>query len=82
MYRWEGEGFCEVGIDSASSVIRVRVKPEFYRPLETTPLLGSSAKAERVLGWKREMSFPELVQSMVEYDLAAVKNGSVFSHPV
>ena len=71
-----------MGIDSASSVVRVRVNPELYRPLETTPLLGSSAKAERVLGWKREMSFHDLVRSMVEYDLAAVKDGSVFSHPI
>jgi GDPmannose 4,6-dehydratase len=36
-------------------------------------LLGNPAKAESVLGWKREISFSELVKRMVENDMALVE---------
>ncbi|NQW13402.1 MAG: GDP-mannose 4,6-dehydratase, partial [Rhodobacter sp.] len=32
-------------------------------------LLGDPSKAERELGWKREVSFKDLVAGMVRYDL-------------
>lgn len=34
-------------------------------------LLGNPAKAERVLGWKRQVDFDSLVKEMVEADLKA-----------
>ena len=36
-------------------------------------LLGDPSKAERVLGWKRKVTFPELVRRMVKYDLELFK---------
>jgi GDPmannose 4,6-dehydratase len=50
---------------------RVQVVPEFYRPAEPVPLIGCSAKALSVLGWRPEISFEELVREMVEADMAA-----------
>jgi GDPmannose 4,6-dehydratase len=50
----------------------VEVDPEFFRPAEVDLLIGNPAKAERVLGWKPEMSFHDLVASMVDSDLAAL----------
>jgi GDPmannose 4,6-dehydratase len=32
-------------------------------------LLGDPSKAEKELGWKRKVSFQELVSGMVKYDL-------------
>lgn len=37
-------------------------------------LLGRPAKAERLLGWKREVDFESLVKEMVEADLNASKS--------
>ena len=37
-------------------------------------LLGNPAKAESVLGWKRDISFSELVERMVKNDLALVEH--------
>ena len=37
-------------------------------------LLGNPAKAERVLGWRRKVTFDELVKEMVEADLEGSKN--------
>ena len=37
-------------------------------------LLGNPAKAERLLGWKREVDFDSLVKEMVEADLQAARS--------
>ena len=41
----------------------------YFRPTEVDSLQGDASKARRVLGWKPEISFEELVRSMVEHDL-------------
>jgi GDPmannose 4,6-dehydratase len=48
----------------------VRQDPKFLRPAEVDLLVGDSTKAHTKLGWKREVSFPELVKKMVDHDLA------------
>lgn len=68
---WEGEGVDEVGKDE-NGVVRVKVNPKFFRPAEVELLLGDATKAETKLGWKREISFDELVKRMVENDLQLV----------
>ena len=47
----------------------VQVDKRFYRPAEKVPLVGNPARAERDLGWKRTISFREMVLEMVEHDL-------------
>lgn len=69
---WEGCGVEEVGKDKATGNVVVRVNPQFFRPAEVDVLLGNPAKAESVLGWKREISFHELVKRMVTNDMAMV----------
>jgi GDPmannose 4,6-dehydratase len=49
----------------------VMVDPRFYRPAEVDLLLGNPTKARRVLGWREEVSFRELVTMMVDADVAA-----------
>lgn len=66
---WRGEGEDEVGVDVASGKAVIKINPEFFRPAEVDILLGNPAKAEKVLGWKREVDFSGLVKLMVEYDL-------------
>ena len=58
--------FKEVGIDDWKPY--VKQNPEFMRPAEVDILLGNPAKAERVLGWKRKIDFPGLVNMMVQHD--------------
>lgn len=71
--KWSGEGVDEVGTDAATGKVIVKINPKFYRPAEVDLLLGNPAKAEKVLGWKREVSFPMLVELMVKNDLELVK---------
>ena len=71
---WQGTGVDEIGINKANGKVVVKVNKNFFRPAEVDILLGNPAKAEEKLGWKREISFTELVKRMVENDLELVKN--------
>ena len=69
---WEGEGVKEVGRDRQSGKAIVEVDPRYFRPAEVDLLLGDPRKAERELGWKPRVSFPQLVELMMKADLADV----------
>lgn len=66
---WSGEGVDEIAKDKATGKVVVKVNPQFFRPAEVELLLGDPTKAETKLGWKREVSFKELVERMVKNDL-------------
>ncbi len=70
---WKGEGVNETGIDKATGKTIVKVNPKFFRPAEVDVLLGDPAKAEKTLGWKRDISFSQLVERMVKNDMALVE---------
>ena len=61
------EAFATVGIDWR---LHVRQDKRFMRPTDSGNLVGNSAKAHRLLGWKPRMSFRELIREMTQCDLA------------
>lgn len=69
---WQGSGIDEKGIDRKTGKVLVDVNPKFFRPAEVEVLLGNPAKAEKILGWTRNISFDELVSRMVENDMKLV----------
>ncbi len=70
---WEGEGIHETGKDRRDNRTLVRVNPAYFRPAEVEVLWGDPAKAEKELGWKRQISFEQLVERMVKNDMELVK---------
>jgi GDPmannose 4,6-dehydratase len=48
----------------------VQMDERFLRPAEVEELRGDPAKAERVLGWRPDVSFERLMTMMVDADLA------------
>lgn len=50
----------------------VEIDPRYFRPAEVDLLLGDPSKARQKLGWKPSVTFKELVQLMVDADLAAL----------
>ena len=52
----------------------VRHDPKFFRPAEVDLLIGDPSKAEKKLGWKREVGFDQLVDMMVQHDIAYETN--------
>lgn len=70
---WEGKGVDEVGKDKDNGKVVVKINKAFFRPAEVDILLGNPEKAEKALGWSREIDFKELVERMVNNDLELVK---------
>jgi GDPmannose 4,6-dehydratase len=52
---------------------RVVIDPTLLRPAEVEHLVGDASKARRVLGWEPQVSFEELIRTMVDADLALLK---------
>ncbi|MBQ6034272.1 MAG: GDP-mannose 4,6-dehydratase, partial [Ruminococcus sp.] len=71
---WKGTGVDEIGINKANGKTIVKVNKKFFRPAEVDILLGDPSKAEKTLGWKREINFSQLVERMVKNDLELVQN--------
>jgi GDPmannose 4,6-dehydratase len=51
----------------------VRVDASLYRPADVNTLCGDASKADRELGWRPKVSFPELVHQMVDADLERIQ---------
>lgn len=67
--RWEGKDQNEVGKDSVTGKILVKVNPSFYRPAEIYSLVGDSSKARNDLGWEPKVKYNKLVEIMLAADL-------------
>lgn len=77
---WFGTGADEVGKDQSTGKVIVKINKEFFRPAEVDILLGNPAKAEMELGWRREISFDELVERMVDNDIELVKKEIAYNN--
>jgi GDPmannose 4,6-dehydratase len=66
--------FCEVAFGHVGLKWEDHVKTDekFMRPAEVDLLIGDPSKAETKLGWKRKVSFEDLVTMMVDADLKAL----------
>jgi GDPmannose 4,6-dehydratase len=71
---WKGSGIDEIGVNKANGKTIVKINKKFFRPAEVDILLGNPEKAEKTLGWKREISFADLVKRMVENDMKLVED--------
>ena len=52
----------------------VEIDPEYYRPSEVDALLGDASKAREKLGWEPRVRFKELVELMVDADVASLED--------
>ena len=55
----------------------VEIDPRYYRPAEVDLLLGDNTKARTQLGWEPRTSFEQLVDMMVESDLALARQEQI-----
>ena len=62
---------CQIAFDQVGLAWEdhVEVDEQFLRPAEVDLLIGEPNKAHKVLGWKPETTFEELVRMMVEADV-------------
>jgi GDPmannose 4,6-dehydratase len=62
--------FARLGLDWQDHVV---IDTSQVRPAEVDTLIGDARKARQVLGWHQKVSFKELVEMMVDADLAALR---------
>lgn len=67
---WRGVGADEKGF--VDGKLAVEINPEFFRPYETAPSVADASKAHKILGWKPEVSFRQLVRIMIDADLKSL----------
>ena len=72
------EAFKHVGIEDYAQFIRIDEKQ--FRPSEVPYLKGDYSTARKKLGWTPEISFEDLVSTMVQYDIARLKNDKQSSY--
>lgn len=64
------EAFACVGLDWRDWV---EIDSRFVRPCEVPKLQGDAGKAKAALGWEAKVRLPQLIQIMVNHDLAVLK---------
>jgi GDPmannose 4,6-dehydratase len=83
---WEGKGsdtIARVGSCTGGEhmvpigQVVVRVDPRYFRPAEVQSLCGDAAKAREKLGWVPRTGFEQLVDEMVDADLAEARRDSL-----
>ena len=75
---FSGQAENEIGKDAKTGKTIVKINPKFYRPAEVELLIGSPAKAEKILGWKPKTTLEELCEMMVVADIGRNENGTSF----
>jgi GDPmannose 4,6-dehydratase len=60
--------FSSIGLDYMDYVV---IDPKFYRPVDVNLLHADPTKARKILGWKANVCFGELVDRMVQGDYRA-----------
>jgi len=63
--------FASMGLEYRRFVV---VDERLKRPAEAAPLIGDASLARDVLGWRPTVTFDELVQEMVESDIALLRH--------
>lgn len=76
---FRGAGADEAGVDSRTGRTHIVVDPRYFRPTEVYDLCGDATRAANELGWTPRVTFGELVEMMVDADVAALKAGQPFT---
>lgn len=63
---WKGTGLDEVGINSKTKEILVRINPKFIRPNDVKSLVGDSTKFVNDTGFEFEYDLDKLIDSLME----------------
>ncbi len=74
---WHGDGVLETGCDRQSGEVLIAIDERYFRPTEVDILQGDASKARRILGWKSETTFEQLVTEMVAAELVSMKRESI-----
>jgi len=67
---FEGKGTAEVGRRTDTGAVVLRIDPRFYRPLESSMLIGDTTPAREKLGWSAKTVGMDVARQMARADAA------------
>ena len=71
--KWKGVGVNEIGIDTKTKKIIVKIDKNYFRPNEIDKLKGDTTDAKKRLNWTTKIKFKELIKEMVLQDIENLK---------
>lgn len=69
---FDGQGTAETARRKDTGAVVLRIDPKFYRPVESTTLVGDSARAKTELGWTPRTVGGDVARQMTRADYAAL----------
>lgn len=73
--KWIGSRLEEKALNGSNGKVLVEVSKKYYRPTEVDLLIGNSEKGRKILNWKPENNFEQLVELMVKEDIKKINRG-------
>ena len=70
--KFSGKGRAEIARRTDTGAVVVRVDPKFYRPVESTALVGDARLAKRKLGWQARTVVPAVARALARADYTAL----------
>ena len=72
---FESTGVAEFGRRKDTGEVVLRVDPHYFRPLESSELVGDATLARKSLGWAPQITGTEVARRMAREDFAALASG-------
>ena len=66
---WVGKGIKEIGKDSKSGKVLIKIDSRYFRPAEVDYLEGDASKAKEKLNWAPKISLESMISEMVQSDI-------------
>jgi GDPmannose 4,6-dehydratase len=70
---WSGEGLDAKFRLFQENTVMAEIDERWFRPAEVDLLHGDPTIAEQELGWKRDISFEQMIEDMVKNDIKQYK---------
>jgi GDPmannose 4,6-dehydratase len=66
---WSGRGLNEKGINKETKEEVILIDKNYFRPNEVNNLRGNYTKAKKILKWKPQISFNQLIDNMIKDEI-------------
>ena len=76
--KWKGSDIDEIGYDSKTNKVLVKIDKDYYRPTEVNILQGDFSKAEKELNWRPKTNLEQLVKLMVKSDMEKLRKEAIY----
>lgn len=70
--KFEGRGEAEVGRRTDTGAVVIKVDPRYYRPADSTHLVGDATRARHALGWAPQTIGTEVARLMARADWESI----------